>query len=246
MLSIVFVFYQTLDLDHLERAIFSLAKQTGLSRASELVFVDNNTVYDPAAIQTVVEMFEWPFPICYHWCKHGDDNRRHSWSANFGIRAATNELFFFTRADFILMEDCLERMAAAALDGAQPALATSWGWYLAREEEHAGLKAEVPYETYGWRQDARALFRHPSALQFRETALDAGVFVTSKKAMALGGWYDELMINFGFQQSTLQRRMRNAGVRMTAVEDYLFCHQHHAADRDFDRAWREYSQSRGG
>lgn len=246
MLSLVFIFYRTLDLDHLERAIYSLARQTGLGLASELVFVDNNTAYEPEAIRAVVEPhFQEPF-VKYHFLKHGVDSRRHSWSANYGIRAAANEDFFFTRADFILMEDCLERMAMTARESQQPALATGWGWYLARSADEAGLHIDVPYEDYDWRNNVRALLQYPSSLRFHDTALDAGVFVTSKAAIELGGWYDEAMINFGFQQSTLQRHMSNAGVYMVAIEDYLFCHQHHAADRNFERAWDEYIHSRGG
>jgi len=245
MLSIVFVFYQTLDLGHLERAVYSLTKQTALDRASELVFVDNNTHYEPDEIRAVVEPhFQEPF-VKYHFLKHGDSSRRHSWSANYGIQAAVNELFFFTRADYILMEDALERMADKA--GENPlSFVSGWCWQMGYDRQTEMTETEPPYEAYAWRTNARFLLQYPYAFRFHETDQDAGTYVTSKAAMGKGGWYDEAMVHFGYQQSTLQRRMRAAGVEMRAIQDYLFCHQHHEADRNFVRALQEYRQSKGG
>ena len=249
-LSIVFIFYRTLDLDHLERAIYSLAKQTDLKLASELTFIDNNTAYDPEDIRAVVEPhFQEPF-VTYHFLKHGDDSRRHSWSANYGIRAAVNDTVFFTRADYILMEDCLERMAEEAMKR-EPSFISGWCWQMAakRQDDSNTPKMydhEPVYEAYGWRTDVRFLLQHRWAHCFHETDQDAGVYVTTKEAMQIGGWYDEAMIHFGYQQSTLQRRMARANVRMYAIPDYLFCHQHHEADRNFARALQEFHSSKGG
>jgi hypothetical protein len=245
MLSIVFTFYQTLDLDHLERALYSLSRQTELGRADELVFVDNNTVFHPDEIRAVVEQYRIPMRLSYHFQKHGNPDRRHSWSANYGIRAADNEMFFFTRADYILMEDALERMTDECA-GEGLTFASGWCWQMACERGGTPYEAVPSYEAYAWRRNVRFLLQHTHAHRFHETDKDAGVFATTKEAIALGGWYDEAMISFGYQQSTLQRRMRNAGVCMTAIQDYLFCHQHHEADRDFNRAHAEYVNSRGG
>lgn len=244
MLSIVFTFYRTLDLTHLERALYSVSRQEGLCElADELVFVDNNTVYEPGEIRSVVELyFQEPF-VSYHFMKHGDSTRRHSWSANYGIRAARNERVFFTRADYILMEDCLYKMAAQA-EGLS--FVSGWCWQMGYDRQAESTETPPPYEAYGWRTNVRYLLQYPYAFEFPETDQDAGVYVTSREAMEKGGWYDEAMINFGYQQSTLQRKMRKAGVKMWAIPEFLFCHQHHEADRDFDRARKEYNQSRGG
>lgn len=244
-LSIVFIFYRTLDLGHLERAIYSLARQIGLHAANELVFVDNNTEFDPDEIKGIVD---WHFPNCpvrYHFLKHGDPDRRHSWSANYGIRAAANEFVFFTRADYILMEDALMRMAHEA--GDEPlTFVSGWCWQMGYDRQGISTGTPPPYEAYAWRTNIRFLLQYPHAHRFHETDRDAGVFVTSKEAMERGSWYDEAMVSFGYQQSTLQRRMHGKGVRMMAIQDYLFCHQHHEAVRDFDQARAEYLGSKRG
>jgi GT2 family glycosyltransferase len=245
MLSIVFTFYQTLDLNHLERAVYSLAQQVELGEiADELVFVDNNTVYHPDQIREIVEQHHWPRPS-YHFQKHGDNNRRHSWSANYGFRAAANEFVFFTRADYILMEDALKRMSEEAGDNPK-SFVSGWCYQMGYDRQGITTDTEPPYEAYAWRTNTRYLLQYPYAHEYPETQLDAGVFVTSKTAMDLAGWFDEAMISFGYQQSTLQRQMRSKGIRMVAVQDFLFCHQHHEATRDFAQARREYNNSRRG
>lgn len=245
MLSIVFVNFQTLTPEHMERALFSLTRQTRLDLADELVFVDNNTWYDVSILKPIVDAFDWPFPVHYHWCKHGKPNRRHSWSANYGIRAAQNEFVFFTRADFILAEDAMEQMTAAN-GGDELIFVSGWSCRVGVGRESEIISADPVYEAYAWRTNVRWLLQAPDAHDFFAADLDAGVFLTSKAAMDLGGWYDEAMVGFGFQQSTLQRHMRNAGVKMVCIQDYLFFHQNHGATRDFDISWAEYRQSRGG
>ena len=246
MLSIVFTFYRTLDLKHLERALCSLSMQTALDQATELVFVDNNTNYAPVEIENVVREYEELLPeVKYHFMKHGQSDRCHSWSANYGIRAAENDLVFFTRADYILMEDCLERMLAGMRDE-QMAFMSGWCYQMACQRGGEPYEMEPPYEAFGWRDNVRNLLLWPHAHLFHETDKDAGTYLTTRTAVAAGGWYDELMVSFGYQQSTLQRQMSNAGVRMEAIQEFLFCHQHHEADRDFARARHEYMRSRGG
>lgn len=247
VLSIVFTFYKTLDLDHLERAMYSLSRQTALCRASELVFVDNNTEYSEAEIKAVVEShFQEPF-VKYHFCKHGNDDRRHSWSANYGIRAATNDLFFFTRADYILMEDALEQMVDEWAKR-KPALVSGWRFHMGAAPAGCvpGTPIDEPaYESYGWREDARFLLQGRRA-SFYNSHQDAGVFVTTRTAIALGGWYDEAMIGFGYQQSTLQRHMWREDIAMIVVPEFLYLHQFHEAERDFTKAHEEYNNSKGG
>ena len=252
MLSIVFTFYRTLDLNHLERAITSLAKQTIWplnDPKDELLFVDNNTEYDEADIRGVIEPhFKYPF-LNYHSCKHGDPNKRHSWSANYGIRHARNSKIFFTRADYILMEDAIEKMDAIWKEGR---FVSGWCWQMGCKRQEVADRLclvydkDPEYESYAWRSNVRNLLQHPNAHSFPETDMDAGTYMTSKAAMKVGGWYDEAMIGFGYQQSTLQRRMAEGGIAMMVVPEYLFCHQHHEAERDFDKALQEYRNSRGG
>jgi len=245
MLSIVFTFYRTLTLEDLERATYSLVHQERLHElADEIVFVDNNTLYEPVEILEVTEPYFRSFPVRYHFEKHGDSDKRHSWSANYGIRAARNERVFFTRADYILMEDCLWKMAEAAGEGLN--FVSGWCWQMGYDQQAQSTETPPPYEAYAWRTNVRWLLQYPYAFKFHQTHEDAGVFATCKEAMEKGGWYDEAMINFGYQQSTLQRRMRQAGVKMWALQEYLFCHQHHEANRDFRLAQEEYNRSRGG
>jgi hypothetical protein len=157
---------------------------------------------------------------------------------------ATGPDIFFTRSDYILSFDCLQRFRAFVADNSKDKIFVSgWCWQMAYDREARNIDAHVDIEQYNWRHHGMiALLQHPHAFRFHETNLDAGVWMTKKEYMEAAGWMNEGLVSWGYQQSTFQRFLDRQNVRCIALQDYLFAHQHHYADRNFDRASAEYHE----
>lgn len=244
-ISICFVHFRSLNLTHLDAAWYSLSKQD-LTDVNGVWFLDNNTDDSVQAINEV--LFQYPFwkPGTLHFesNKHGDPSKTQSWSVNRVCQRAAGPWIFFTRSDYILAFDCLARMRDEILK--RPTwdwrrFVSGWCWQMAYDREAQNIDANVDIEQYGWRENGMpALLQHPYAFRFHETELDAGVWFTNKSHLEEAGWMNEKMSSWGYQQSTFQRIMRSYGIQCSAVQDYLFAHQHHYAVRDFSKAKEEY------
>lgn len=244
--DVCFVHFRTLNLLHLDAAWFSLSKQD-FSLVNCVFFLDNNT---PDSVESILEVLDrHPIPVPLYFCsdKHGNLNRTQSWSVNRVCKAAFGPWIFFTRSDYILSFDCMSRMMAASYPtlstGGKP-FVSGWCWQMAYDREAKNIDAHVDIEQYGWREEGMpALLQHPYAFRFHETDQDAGVWLTKKEYLEKVGWMNEGLISWGYQQSEFQRLLRNrVGVSCISVLDYLFAHQHHYADRNFDRASLEWQK----
>jgi hypothetical protein len=250
MIDICFVHFRTLNLEHLDAAWYSLSKQD-FSGVRNVFFLDNNTEYSPDSILSVLYRYPLPCPLWLNFHKHGLSDRTQSWSVNTVCKAALSPWVFFTRTDYILAFDCLsklwERAEGLTAQGLRCFL-SGWCWQMAYDREARNIDAQVDIEQYNWRElGMEALLRHPYAFRFHETDQDAGVWLTKKENLARAGWMNEGMVSWGFQQSTFQRALRNqAAVHCEAIQDYLFAHQHHYAERDFGKASQEYLNHGGG
>lgn len=243
--SVCFVYFKTLALQHLDAAWYSLSKQD-FSQVNHVYFLDNNTDDDLFAIQEVLNRYPLPVPVIFCSDKHGRSDRTQSWSVNRVCQMAQGPIIFFTRADYILAFDALALM----VDRVRNSLAfdfkpfvSGWCWQMAYDREAANLNEFVDVEQYGWREGGMAaLMQHPYAFRFHETDRDAGVWCTLKAYLAEAGWMNEKLTSWGYQQSSFQTDLQRAGVRCEAIQDYLFAHQHHWAPRDFTKANEEYAR----
>jgi glycosyltransferase involved in cell wall biosynthesis len=249
--TICFVFFKGLNLTHLDAALYSLSKQD-MSRVNDIHFLNNDTEFTPEQVEEVAHRYfnseQIGFSHIYH---HGDPNKTHSWSVNTVVKIAQGPFIFFTRADYILAFDCLERLRAQAdsmLDIALKPFVSGWCWQMAYDREARNIEANVDLEQYNWRElGMPGLLNHPYAFRFHETDQDAGVWLTSKEYIQQVGGMNEKMSSWGYQQSTFQRVLRNhLNVTCFAIPDYLFAHQHHYVPRDFEKAQREYNEFGGG
>ena len=245
--SICFVFFRGMNLEHLDAAWYSLSKQD-LAHVNAVYFLDNNTTYSVKEISTVLWRYPFwkPGQLFSTYDKHDNPLRTQSWSVNTVCQQAAGPWVFFTRADYILAFDALARMRAEILDRPtwdQRRFVSGWCWQMAYDREAKNIDANIDIEQYGWRERGMpALLEHPYAFRFHETDQDAGVWFTAKDYLAEAGWMNEKLTSWGYQQSTFQRALRNNGITCSALPDYLFAHQHHYAVRDFDKARREYEQ----
>lgn len=250
--SVCFVFFRTLNLRHLDAALYSVACQD-LTSVREILILDNNTDFSEEAISQCVTSSLYPKIIgndvrLVLWSeKHGDTRRTQSWSVNRVCREATAPWILFTRADYIIAFDALARFTARAQEmhaaGRKPFL-SGWCWQMAYDREARNVDANVDIEKYRWREKGMpALLQHPHAFRFHETDQDAGVWFTRKEYLAEAGWMNENLVSWGYQQSEFQRMLQNrASCTLETIQDYLFAHQHHSASRDFAVAQSEFNK----
>jgi len=251
-ISICFVHFRTLNLIHLDAAWFALSKQD-MTGVNGIWFLDNNTEHSADELLTTLFRYQFCESSSIHMelNKHGDPARTHSWSVNEVCKYAPGPWILFCRTDYILAFDCLARLRDHAFEmvsqGIKP-FVSGWCWQMAYDREARNIDANIDIEKYGWRdRGMSALLEHPYAFRFHETDQDAGVWFTNKSYLEEAGWMNEQLSSWGYQQSTFQRALRNkASVQCSAISEYLFAHQHHYADRDFDRASREYQLFGGG
>jgi hypothetical protein len=248
-IDVCFVHFRSLNLVHLDAAWYSLSRQ-GFEGVRSIQFLDNNTPESEEEIREVLSRYEMPVPITMEFAKHGDSSRTQSWSVNHVCRdMARGPDIFFTRSDYILAFDCIQRFRHHIAD--QPPLqktfCSGWCWQMAYDRDAQNIDANVDIEQYDWRTHGmEALLKHPYAFRFHETDLDAGVWMTRKSFLEEAGWMNENLVSWGYQQSTFQRFLGRNNVHCIAIQDYMFAHQHHYAVRDFALASAEYSQHGGG
>ncbi len=244
--SLVYCFFRTLSLAHLERSIFSLSKQYVLP--DDLVFFDNNTEFSEDEIKAVVaqhfDLSRWRF----YFEKHGDPRKTSaSWCQNHAIQLAKHNVFILARADIIYDFSCLAVLTGVFASISNPMCMVSCHvkhmdfWNESYTFDAADHAADL--EPLNWREDVQRLVvtrgRH-----FTETHVDAVSFCTSKTAMAAADWYDEDLTSWGLWQQSLQMDMGAKGVGFVVVPEMLMFHMQHGADRNTDRSMHEFNTSR--
>lgn len=232
--TLIFSFFRTLDLDHLERSLYSLSKQTVQPR--KLIFFDNNSPWRESDIRHIICQHYGRESWELYFAKHGNNNKTLSWANNQAIRLCETETFMFCRADFIYDFNFCERMLQA-YNGNPMNYATSWMYQMNYTLPDSDT---VDLESFNWREDPKDLLANTrGSLEEKATHCDGPSFCTSKKAMEAGGWYDETLIGWGFDQQDLQRFMVRNGVQMVVIPEFLYFHMQHGVDagqRDLDRA----------
>lgn len=245
MIDIAFIFFRTLQLEHLDAAWYTLCRQD-FTDVGRVHFIDNNTEYDIGAIIDVLHRHRPRVPVSMHMQKHGDLTRTQSWSCNFAGQKATADWLFLTRADFLLDDDCLARFKAErdARGEAWRGFVTSWCHQMGYDASLSNTDALAPHSLpdAAWRTDpkgTKGLVGTVPACYFQATDKDAGVWLLKRELMAEAGGLNERMVSWGYQQQAFQRALGRIGTEITQIPEYLFHHQHHWAPRDFAQAAAE-------
>jgi hypothetical protein len=232
--SFVLSFFKSLNLDHLERCLYSLSRQTIACPPKEFILFDNNSGFTPEEIISVLQKHfkveEWVVYFARH-----NGGRTLSWSNNSAIRLARCETFMLVRADFIYDFRFFEKMLLA-YNNEPMSYVTSWMYGL----------PENDYEQFAWRLNPQNLLANSGFRPERVSQIDGPTFCTSKKAMDAAGWYDEALVGWGFDQQDLQQHMIRNGVQMKVYEEYLYFHQGHEVEpgqRDIERAREVWKKS---
>ena len=234
MLTVIFIYFRTLTLDHLDAAWFSLSQQD-LTSVEEIIVLDNNTDDAPDAIRDRLDHYPVSVPVRVVSEKHGDPRRTHCWSSNRAFELSTTDNLFVTRADFLLNPDCLARFRAAQVREAAM-FTTSWCHQMGCDASlsNTDVLADHSKPDAGWRTDPRgaaSLVGAVPANHFHATDVDAGVYLTYQSVWVVVGRFNESMVGWGVNQQDWQRRIARHRLHLTVIPDYLFHHQHHYAPR---------------
>lgn len=251
--SLVYTFFRTLTLAHLERSIYSISRQTKLP--DDLVFFENNTDFSEGEIMAVVAKHFDPARWRFYFNKHGDPRKTSaSWCQNNAIKLAKHEVFILGKADLIydfnFCNRLVETFAYHSHYGNQPMhFATSHLMQMGylSEASHEAVDHAADLEPLNWREDVQRLHANNKHAQYHtHTVNDAPSFCTTKAAMAAVDWYDEDLIGWGFWQLSLQADMQAKGVQFYVIPECLMFHMLHqieGSDRCLQKAQAEFNQS---
>lgn len=241
--TLIFSFFRTLSLAHLERSLYSLSRQT--VKPPHLLFFDNNSPYTVAEIESVIAKY-WTVDLwSRHYAKHGDGSKTLAWGNNQAIRLCDTEIFMFCRADYIYDFRFFERMLWEYADNPMHyATAWMWGMQYLSGATHETVDHAADLEPLNWRDNPQNLLAHSVGARPEQAShVDGPTFCTSKKAMAAGGWYDETLTGWGFDQQDLQSHMARNGVQMRVIPEFLYFHMEHGGARDMVRAKQVWLRS---
>lgn len=253
--SLIYTFFRSLSLAHLERSLYSISRQTNLTE--DLVFFENNTDFSEQDIKAVVaqhfDLNRWRF----YFNKHGDPRKTTaSWCQNQAIALGKHEVFILGKADLIYSFDFNERLVETfcyhSHYGNQPMHFTTchlmqMGYLSAAPHETVDHAADL--EPLNWREDPKRLHANNKHSQYHtQTQGDAASFCTTKTAMNAAGWYDEDLVGWSLWQLDLQTMMQKRGVQFHVIPEVLMYHMLHKipaedGERDLNRAHQIFNAS---
>ncbi len=258
--SLVYTFFRTLSLSHLERSLFSLSKQTKLPE--DMIFFENNTDFSEEQIKAVVaqhfDLSRWRF----YFNKHGDPRKTSaSWCQNHAIKLAKHDVFVLGKADLIYSFDFCERVtetfAYHSHYGNDPMHFTSthlmqMAYHSECGKPHEQVDHAKDLESLNWREDPQRLHKNVGGdyggSQYQTaTHGDAPSFCTTKIAMEAADWYDEDLLGWGYWQISLQSDMATKGVQFHIIPETLIFHMLHSIEgpeRSQQLGMQEFNQSR--
>lgn len=236
MISICFTHFKSLTLANYEAALYSVRRQD-FSRVSELVVFDNDSAESAEDLRRVLDSFEFPVPVRFVSHKHGDSTRRQSWSTNTTVRIATQPWVFYTRSDYLLAFDMVQRFGDLA--ASRP---PDWNGFIVSNGIFLG-NGITEIEQTSWRQDGPGILR---GVEYDYTVVDSGVWMARRAAYdAVGGFPEELSA-WGHAQTLFQWKMFQSGVQFERIPVVLFWHPGHGAERDINLAHQQLQEFGGG
>jgi len=256
--SLVYTFFRTLSLAHLERSLYSLSKQT--VQPDELIFFENNTDFSEEEILKVLDLHFNRNRWRISFNKHKDPRKTSaSWCQNRAIQLASNDVFILGKADLIydfkFCEKLTETFAYHSHYGGQPMNFTTchlmqMAYLSALPHETVDHAADL--EPLNWREDVQRLHKNTGGdyggSQYQtQTQGDAPSFCTTQTAMAEVDWYDEDLLGWGYWQMSLQWDMQAKGVQFHVIPETLMFHMLHSIEgpeRSQALGMEEFNRSR--
>ena len=234
LVTICFTYFKSLTLANLAASLYSIRRQN-LTDVESIVVVDNDTLDSIQDIQAVIDQQAFPIPVQLFSFKHGDILRKQSWSTNVTVRLAKTPWVFYTRADYLLAFDIVEKFIALVKE--RPTwngFITSNGIFLSNSVEDC--------EQTDWRQAGPIVLR---GVEYDYTSIDSGVWMARRDAFESVGGFVEDLSAWGHAQTLFQWKMFKAGVEFLRIPEVLFWHPFHGAERDIDQAHKDLAELGG-
>jgi len=213
--TICLVYFRSLTLSNLEAALYSV-RQQDMTRVNSVVVIDNNTDDSIKSIQHLIERTDFHVPVYFSSFKHKDSSKTHAWSTNAAVERVETSWIFFTRADYLLEFDAVEKCVAAISHENQFIVG---GYYDVGLDVHR-------CEQLSWRRDGPTVLR-PHGREFDHVMIDSGVWLTSREVFNRVGGMDESMTVWGHAQTVFQHKIHQAGVEFVRVPSIVFYHTAH-------------------
>ena len=221
MITVCFVYFRGLTLAHLEAALYSLKLQTDFYSVHELFVIDNNTADSEAEIQSVLKQLDFPVKVTLRSYKHGDPTKTHSWSTNRAVSEAQTPWVFFSRADYILSFNTMQKISDVIHRKSH-----DWNGFVTSRGSYC---ADLVSCGSGWRESGPEVF---GGTIYDHTRIDAGVWAARRDAFdSVGGLCEDLSA-WGHAQTHFQWKLYNVGVEFVRLDDVLFYHIDHGGEKD--------------
>lgn len=234
MATVCFTYFKSLGPANLGAALYAL-RQQNFSRVESIIVVDNDTDDGIDTIQAVVDALRFPVPVRVLSFKHGDPARTHAWSTNVAVAAARSPWIIFTRADYLLHFQAVDKFFDVLA-----------GWQLCElfitgNVYHLNVDVAA-CDKVAWRYAGPQVLRVLPGKEEDYTHIDAGVWMTSKAMFDRVGGLDERLSAWGHAQTHFQHKLYEAGARFVRIPEVLFYHPQHAASRDINLAHRQLAE----
>jgi hypothetical protein len=229
--TICVTYFRSLTLANLAAALYSV-KQQDMTFIDSVILVDNATADTEEEIHTVLDEVSFTVPVSLHSFKHGDSTRTHSWSTNRAVELVLTPWVFFTRADYLLTFEAVEKIIAVA--GAKP---NRWNGFVTGNGCHLNIDVEA-CECTAWRIEGPRF----SGVEYDYTCIDAGVWLARKDAFDRVGGLDESLTAWGHAQTHFQHKLFQAGTEFVRVPEVLFYHPAHGGAKDLEVAHAQLAQ----
>lgn len=246
--SIIYTFFRSLSLHHLEKSLFSLSQQT--VQPDDFVLYDNNTSFSPEEIQKVIALHFDPSKLRIIHDKHGNNLQGAAYCHNLAIPMAKHDTFILCRGDLIY-DPTYSHRVLAAYAGDPMNYAACWLYQMP-------FYSKLPYdkvdyatelEVLNWRQDVRNLLKNSDgAVEHKGPEMDSASFCMSKKTFHMAGKYDEYLTGWSLFQMNFQWELRKRGVQFQIVPEFLYYHFLHPlppeeGERDIRKAHAQAAAS---
>lgn len=226
MITICLTYFKSLTPANLAAALYSVSRQD-LSHVTEVIVLDNDTSDDAEQVQRVIDGSGISVPVRLISIKHGDQQKTHSWSTNMVVGEVQTSWVLFTRADYLLAYDAVERFAQAVGNDNQFIV----GRYYDVTVDIAAC------ETIGWRNGGLETLQS-FGREYDHVLIDSGVWMTRKETFDKVGGLDERLTAWGHAQTHFQHKLFVAGVEFVRIPFILFYHPTHGypTPRDITRS----------
>jgi hypothetical protein len=187
--------------------------------------VDNSTGDPVTGIKAILDRLDFPVPVILYSNKHEDPAKTHSWSTNVAVRQAYTDWVFFTRADYLLSFNIIEKFLGVVRN--HP---VSWDGFVTSKGSYLGTLRECGTK---WREEGLQVLE---GTVYDHTLIDAGVWMARRSAFERVGGLNENLTAWGHAQTHFQWKLHQSGTEFHRIDDILFGHVDHGGDKDISLA----------